>query len=189
MAIRSGVRNLLNGLRSYLEGHGVTAEVAFGTKALSSQVKQGTGRANRIVLAPFDEKGAGGRLVEPSQVGKRDIMSMAGTPIRTGSVRALADWQRLMVVSVWAYDGSRPEDELAQEEALEDLLEWALRAIHWTGFAEAVWDATTFRVQGERRFGLEVRMFLRFTHPLFDVPTEVGHPEGLTINKGFKDED
>lgn len=194
MTIRftSGLERLVVGVRDFFSAHGVTAVVAFGRKELAKQSNQGPGGANRVVIAPVDPKsGAGGRLVHPSQGGRRDVYQTDPEPadVRVGTTRALWDWEREMVVSVWAYDSTRPEDELAQETALQFLLEKTIQAVHDVAKASAEWGGIGFVVpKGERTFGLEARIALRFTHPLFDVPDEVGHP-GFTLGRHEQDDE
>lgn len=177
IVLRSGIERLVLKVREYLETNGVTAIVGVGKRALHAQVNQGLGRANRIVFLPFDPKsGAAGSLAEPEQAGKREIMDTSDPPVRIATVRALVDWNRDMLVSVWAYDGNQPEDDLAQEAALEQLFEWTVRAVHWTGFASVVFSRVETVVQGERPFGRELRVALSLNQPLYDVPKDIGFP-------------
>ncbi|MDX6479505.1 MAG: hypothetical protein QOG85_15 [Gaiellaceae bacterium] len=187
--IRAGIERLMTSVREYLVAAGVTAEVGFGSRALTSQTNQGPGRANRIVFLPYEPRsGAAGKLSEPAQVGPRDVMSGTDPTVKVGEIRALADWQRDMIVSVWAYDGAAPNDELAQEIALEQLVEATIRAVHHTGFATIELGAINAIVQGERKFGRENRMGLRLTHPLYDAPQDVGYPKPI-ITKTIQTED
>lgn len=174
--IRSAIEHLIVGVRRNFEAAGVRAEVGFGHRALAKHINQGPGRANRVVFVAHDPRsGAAGRLAIPEQVGPRDIMSADDPSLRVATVRALADWQRDLLVAIWAYDGTAPEDELAQEAALEKLVEDTIRAVHYVGFAIAEWGAAKANVQGERKFGRENVFALRITHPLFDAPKDVGY--------------
>lgn len=173
--MRSGLANLVAGVKAHFAAFNVTATVAVGVRALPRQDNQGPGRANRVVIVPFDPKsGDAGQLDEPEMAGDRDFEDDDGT--RTGTARALADWRRSMVVSVWALDSNDPEDELAQEAALEDLLEETLRAIHHTGFANVERGKIQRVIPVTRAFGAEARFALMFTHPIYDHPNEVGYP-------------
>ncbi len=189
MAIRilSGTRRLLAGVRSYFTLHNVTAAVAVGLRATGRQDNQGAGGANRVVFVPFDPKsGAGGRLVPPIHTGPQDVPSVDDPTKRAGAARAIADWERQMVVEVWARDADLPGDDEAQLYAVEDLLEWTKRAVDATGYADVEWTTTGFIVPPERNHGLAVQVGLQFTHPLFDVPDEVGYP-GFDLSRADAD--
>lgn len=194
MTIRytSGLARLVADVRAFFGAHGVTAVVAFGRKELAKQLNQGPGGANRVVIAPFDPgSGAGGRLVHPTLGGLRDVYQTDPEPadVRVGVARALFDWEREMVVSVWAYDNTAPEDELAQETALQFLVEKTIQAVHESAKAAAEWGGISVVVpKGERTFGLEARIGLRFTHPLYDVPEDVGYP-GFDLGRHVPDEE
>lgn len=180
--VRPACVRLVEGVKKYFIEKLITAEVAFGDLALGMQTNQGQGRANRVVLCPFDPKsGNAGQLLEPIQHGWRDVMSVPETPddkpCVVGQIRALADWERLYIVSAWACDGAAPTDELAQHAAAEQLLEAAVQGTHYAGFANIKRGAVSAVLQGERRFGRELRMEMRFTHPLFDRPQDVGRAD------------
>lgn len=183
LQILSGSARLVCNVREYFRENDVTAEVAFGDRALSFQSNQGPGRANRVVFCPFVPKsGAAGKLMPPSQFGNRDMMSASDPTVRVATVRALFDWERLFILSVWARDTELPEDDLAQHCAAETLLEDTCRAVHVAGFASVDLGAIQVVPQGERRFGVELRVELRFTHPLYDLPKEIAYP-GFDIDK------
>lgn len=179
----SGLKHLLDGVRAYFAANGVTALVEVGAKKLPQQ-SQGTGGANRVVFVPFDPKsGAAGQFVEPGNFGFRDIDDDSDPPVHVGAVRPIADWQRQMVVSVWARDATKPEDEEAQAIAVEDLVERTMQAIVAVGLADVGFSKIEANVPKERVFGSEVRFGLTFTQPIFDRPLDVGHPEFATVKK------
>lgn len=185
--MKSGLKHLVDGIKAHLTAHAVTAVVAVGARELARQDNQGPGRANRIVIVPYDPKsGDAGTLAEPELVGDRDIYDEDGVDpeVRLGTTRALADWQRPILVSVWAFDAAAPEDELLQEVALEDLLEAAIRAFHHVGLADVAPGKISRVVPTTRHFGAEARFITRFTSPIYDHPIDVGYPELVEIDKG-----
>jgi hypothetical protein len=177
--ILSGLDALVTGMRSYLQAHEVTAVVAVGFRERAKQVGQGPGRANRIVLIPGDTSGRGGRLVPVRGAGPRDVMR---GDERVATVRSIADWDRMLTLSCWAYDGAKAGEELAQIIACESLFEWSKRAIDSVGLANISWGEVRWTVPKERAFGQELLAALTFRHPIYDVPEEVAYP-GLVVHK------
>lgn len=177
--IRSGLIDLAQRVKTYLTAHGVDAEVHVGWKARERILTQGPGGANRIVFVPGDDSGAGGRIVPTQQPGARSI---GGTNQydATATVRALRDWQRIVVVSVWGRDplatGDEEERDIAHLETTETLIEWMLRAVHACGLANLETGDVRWTIPGERAYGIEARVGLTFRHPLFDVPQDVVRP-------------
>jgi len=171
--------------------------VAYGPRALAEQINQGTGRANRVIFLSGDPEGTeGGTLVSPREPGWREIdgygqlgpADAAPDPADpkypvTARTRTLADWDETLLVSVWAYDGNAPNSDLAQKRALNDLVEWTVRAIASSGLADIVWGPIRRPRTVERRFGLEVRFSLTLQTPLFDVPTDVAHPTPIVSGR------
>ncbi len=175
--VLSGTQHLLEGLRAYFRDNGVSAKVGVGVRELGRVDNQGQGGANRVIVTPFDPKsGSGGRILDPMNVGPRDIYSDDDPDVRVATVRALGDWERSMSVTVWARDNDAPEDEERHTYAVETLLEQTKRAIDAVGLADVTWGATTWIVPPERHFGIAVQVGLTFRHPIFDRPDEVGYP-------------
>lgn len=179
-AMRSGLVALVAGVRTYLTVNGVDATVALGWKARARVGNQGPGGANRIVFTPSDDAGNGGRIVGTQQPGQRAVGG-SGTPqTATGSVRALYDWQRVCVVSVWAIASAATGDEdardAAQLEASESLVEWMMRAVQASGRANIQFGDVRWTIPDERSYGIEALVGLTFRHPIFDVPNEIVRP-------------
>jgi len=105
-----------------------------------------------------------------------------------GQVRALFNWERICVVSVWAVDTSNVDDEEKQIEATETLFEWVLRAVQRQAQMTAQWGDIIWTPNKayERAFGRELRASLVFKHPMFDVPTETVYPGVGEITKTLK---
>lgn len=181
---RSGLVALVKGVREYFDAVGVTANVSIGWKERAKQINQGTGRANRVVFTPSDDSGKGGKIVAVKQPGTRQI----GDPV-THTVRSLRNWERFVVVSVWAADTTKPNDEEAQLEAVESLFESVLQAVNTFAAADAVWGDVSWTTEGiELSFGREMRAGLVFRHPLFDLPVEVVYPGLNPITKTLEPE-
>jgi hypothetical protein len=178
--IRSGLIDLTTRVKAYLVANSVNAEVHLGWQARHRILTQGPGGANRIVFTPGDDNGKGGRIVATQQPGPRYV---GGTTqaTATDSVRALRDWERFVIVSVWGRDPTATGDEEAREnahlEVTEDLIEWTVRAVHACGLANATFGDVMWTPPEERAYGLEARIGLTFRHPLFDVPADVVRPK------------
>jgi hypothetical protein len=173
VAINSGLVALRGAIESYFTTRGVTATVALGWKQPTQQINQGPGGANRVVLIPSDPSGKGGRLVGAQQPGPR----VFGPQSDGLTARSLYTWERFVVVSVWAVDATDPANEPKQIEAVEDLFEWTVRAIHAFAHNDARWGDVAWTTSPvEHAFGRELRAGLTFRHPLFDGPTGIAYP-------------
>lgn len=172
-------KQLVDGVAEYFAAHGVTSVVTRGWKARTEQINQGQGRANRVVFIGSKPDGSAGRLVNPRQPGLTELGADPATVPPTPAAytwRPLCDWQRVIQVSVWAYDGANRNDEGAQDDALYQLLAWTIRAVNAVAFGNAVFGALQISVPRERGFGLEVLTELVFQHAMPDLPLEVGQP-------------
>lgn len=188
--IRSGLKALMDGVQAYFVAHEVSATIDFGARALPRQDNQGPGGANRVVFVPFDpNSGDGGRIGQPYLAGERDIMDEFAPELRVAATRGIGEWERTMMVSVWAFDPTAPTSELAHALLVEDLVEWTKRAVDYAGGSNVTWGATKWTVPKERFFGLEVRIGFVFSHPLYDVPDDVGFPDPDIRRVGVDDAD
>jgi hypothetical protein len=177
MAVNSGVLALVEGVRSYFTARGVTANVSLGWKQPTKQINQGPGRANRVVFIPSDPNGRGGKIGAVEQPGAR---TFGGDT----AARALYTWERFLVVSVWAVDTTDPHDEALQIEAVEDLFEQTVRAVHAFAKNNGRWgDVTWTTSPAEHAFGRELRASLVFKHPLFDSEYGVAYPAPAITKK------
>jgi hypothetical protein len=174
MAINSGLVALVTNVQSYFTSRSITANVSLGWKQETKQINQGPGRANRVVFIPSPPSGAGGRLVGAQQPGPRRFGPGVGGDT---SARSLFTWERQVLVSVWAADTSDPHNETKQLEAIEDLFELTVRAVHAATQANAQWGEVTWVLSpNEHTFGRELRAALSFAHPLFDDEVVVKYP-------------
>jgi hypothetical protein len=135
---------------------GSTAEVVFGNREVGKQINQGAGRANRVVFAPGDDSGALGGYEPPAKIGRNP--------------RSLWDWAIASRVYVWAYDPSAPNDEAVQWDAVTELHDVVIEAIH--SYTAAFYKPTAPRRLGptERRFGEEVVFLLEHRQPVLATP-------------------
>jgi hypothetical protein len=172
-------RELVDGVRDFLQDHGVSTVVERGWKAREKIINQGPGRANRVIFAGSKPGGDAGVIVGPRQVGQRTLRDEDGVP--QGYMRSLGDWRRVVFVSVWAYDGDKPNDEGAQDDALYQLFLWTMRAVHAVTFGNGVWGAIAVTVPVERGFGLELRTDLTFQHQMPELPDELAFPAGEVV--------
>ncbi len=172
-------RQLVEGVAAFLAANGVNAVVERGITP--SHVKPIPGRSGRVVFYSSKPNGAAGAIVNPRQVGARDVGGTKGAPEFT--VRPLSDWSRTVSVSIWAQDLDRSQDEGAQDDAVFQLFTWVQRAVQSVAFGNAVWGATTFTVPTDRAYGLELVADLTFQHAVFDVPIEFARPDPL-VTKG-----
>lgn len=173
---KSGFEYLVLGVRSYLTDAGVTAFVGCGFRELPKQSNQGEGGGNRIVFLASEENGNAGRIVSVRDPGTRTIHDPDDDTIVIGETRSLGDWDRSVVLSVWAHDSTAPRDELAQQVAVERLLEWAKRGVDRVGFADIAWGAVRAIDTKENTLGAELRVGLTFSSPIYDEPLEVATP-------------
>jgi hypothetical protein len=184
IVVRDGLGMLVDRVRDYLAEQGdVTANVTIGWKEKSKQSNQGPGGANRVVFTPSDDKGEGGTIRPPATTGGVAIKDAVGKVI--AHAYPLADWDRTVLVSVWAVDVDRKEDERAQYEATVALLEKTMRAVRRFSppasgkFGRVRWE----RPELEREFGREAVVAMTFVHPLFDAPEELAFPDAIDLTK------
>lgn len=184
--ITSGFLSAVAYVREFFADRELEAAIAVvGFKQRMQQLNQAPAtRGNRVVFQPSDDSGKAGSIVIARQVGDRDIRPAVDAP-RVATIRSLAEWERLSMVSVWAFDPAEPEDEEAQAQATESLFEWVVRAVHSApgAFANAIWGDVQFTPTKERSLGLELRASLVFRHPIFDEPREVVYPTSATVNR------
>lgn len=93
--------------------------VAFGKRELAKQGNQAPARGRRIVFVPGDSAGKAGTFAGAS--------TKARTPGLPG--RVIETLHELVTIHVWGYDGTAPNDELAQYQAAKALETWLVRAL------------------------------------------------------------
>lgn len=169
VVLKNGILGLVEGVRTYLEAHDRSdVEVLLGWK---ERPKQGNG--NRLVFQPSDPSGKGGKML-PSRggPGPRDLKEGDKVVAR---VRALADHEVLFTCFVWG-KGSTEAEHIANTW---DLYQWAIRAIHATGFADLSLsgDINWTHPTVEKHFGKELSFTFTFRIPILDVPQEIVYPE------------
>lgn len=183
---RSGLLGLVRGVAAYFGANMISAQVVAGWKARDRKDNAGPGGANRVVFMPGDfDAGAGGP--KPLPAGRISRNAPQNFPELTGDGRALAWWEYSATVSVWAVSIDRPQDEEAQIEAVEELLEQTVRAMHNAvdpatatpaGFGNILeWgDAAWTLPPKEQAFGRELCFGFTLLVPLLDQPYGIAFP-------------
>lgn len=183
---RSGFLAAVDYVSTFFIENGVSAVVAVGWRARGQHLNQGVGGANRVIFTPSaDDAGDGGSIGAARFPGHRNVRpAVDATPVAT--IRSLADWERKVLVSVWAVDAGARTDEAAQIEATETLLEWVVRAVHSApgAFGNANFGAVKWTPPAERSFGLEARVALTFSHPIYDKPRTIFYPSAAPVARG-----
>lgn len=150
-----------------------TVEVTVAQRRAARQTNQGPGRGNRVIFSLGDPNGRAGRITAPHGPG--------------GDGRRLFTWEKICQVSIWAVDKSTAAavaDEELQIQALEDLFEWVVRAVHARAPHVVDWGDVAIRAATERQFGLELVCTFVFKGPLYDAEPVLVTPVGLNpINK------
>jgi hypothetical protein len=143
-------------VKARLAASGITAEVRFGVREPTKQINQGPGRANRVVFSPGDESGALGAYDAPVKPGRNP--------------RSLWDWVLVARVYVWAYDPSDAHDESVQWDAVTELHDCVVEAIH--SYTAGFYKLSAPRRLGliEKRFGEEVMFWLEYRQPVLATP-------------------
>lgn len=186
IVIRSGFLAAIKTVKEFFEANGVNTSVDVGWKKRPQGVNQGPGGANRVVFTPSaSDDGEAGELLPVRFPGDRNVRPAPDEkPIAT--IRSLLNWKRPALVSVWAVDLEKRDDEAAQIEATEALFEWVVRAVHSApgAFGEVEWGTAKWTVPAERSFGLELRAGFTFSHPIFDKPRDIVYPTAGVVNRG-----
>ena len=160
---RSGLAALVEHVTGYVAARQPGTSVVYGKRERAKQTNQGDGGANRIAF----------KLVPKKPHALSGAKWPGGSP-----ARSLVTWERLVEVSVWAADANDPNDETLQLQAVEDLLEVAVQAIHDFGRADIVFlDVTPNEEPVERSFGVELVMTFKQKGPLFDEQLETQFPD------------
>lgn len=155
-----GLLKLVRDVREVFAEEGVTANVVLGDREPAKQLNQGPGRANRVVFAPGDENGGAGEYTAARNPGRNP------RPVRTLSA--------VCRVFIWAYDGSAPNNEEAQYEAVWTLHDLTVGAIHRKAHGTYQLSAPRWLNRNiERAFGKELMFLLQLEVPILDRPVPV----------------
>jgi hypothetical protein len=154
--------------------------IAFGPRAFTREDNQGTGGGNRVVIGWEWGTSAG------AITGARNSAGNTGKAKPVGSLRPIVTWAKRFVVSLWAYDATNAEDELAHFAAMEDLFEVTRQAILSSSHADAELGNPYWPDQAhEARMGLEMRFELIHKGPLFARAAEVVTPQPRIVRGAF----
>jgi hypothetical protein len=181
---RSGLIAATAYVASFFAANGITAVVDVGWRKRDRQINQGPGGANRVVFTPSNDDGDGGSMGPVRFPGNRNVRDAVDSP-PVATIRSLASWERLVLVSVWGVDSTDQQNESAQIEATETLLEWVVRAVHSApgAFAAASFGKVKWTPPPERSFGLEARVELTFSQPIYDVPRNLVYPSAAAVGR------
>lgn len=161
------------------EGPRKTAPILFGWRESYKQINQGAGGANRIVFTPGDDSGRDGPMVGVMRPGHRQVTAPPTDNTSAGQgalTRPLWDWQRVALVSVWAVDPAQPQNDAANIEAVERLLEDVIQAVQAIAVGVATWGAPIWTTPIESQFGKEIRIPLHVRTQFFDLPQNTVTP-------------
>lgn len=156
---------LYDAVKARLDDWGTGAVVAFGQVELAKQIGQGSGRANRVVIAPAVDGGGLGTYGPPTK-DLREVSGFASPP------RSLWTWKVAARVLVWAYEPSAPTDERVQWDALCELHDHVVTAFHT--FASGKYSLGQPRDPAgvvERRFGSSVLFVATVDQHVVDIRT------------------
>lgn len=191
----TGFRMLFEGVRTFFASHQWSESVEAGWKAREQILNQGPGGAGRIVLVhgkvppgnvtgPYD---AG--TIEQPRIAQRRGSVAAGNYV--DNPRPLRQWSRIVTLSVWGVDATQLDDDVAQSDAAEELLERAMQAIHSAvyidpdngsqtpaGLADVKWQGLVWNVVSQN-FGFGRELLAYFTHagPLYDQAIGLAYPK------------
>lgn len=167
--ITSGLLALADGVQAYLDDANVGTKVfATFNREHARQINQGDGSANRIcfMFGGLDDDEDLGELT-----GARQNSGTGRNP------RELYTWEKRGVMSIWAVDALFLDDERKQITAIENLFEWAMRAVQ--DVAKADFRPGKIRVAkkpSENRYGVELLVDFVHKGPLFDITYQVAKP-------------
>jgi hypothetical protein len=161
--------------------------VLFGWRARQKMITDPQGGANRIIVVPGTLEGDDGDPV--GIVGPGEFEENAGAAPNNYSARGLYTQPKIVTFCLWAGDTSTPDaafDELAQQNAIEQMQEFVYRATKASnaGGANLQWTKHRYnRKPAELRFGTEYQMIAQVDSTYFDVSARVVVPEFAVVNK------
>lgn len=162
------------------EGPRKTANVVVGWREKVMQTNQGPGGANRVCLQPGEDSGKDGEIVGVRGPGPHiyvDPPTDNTTTAEGTQMRRLADWNEIVMISIWGADPARPRDDLPSIEACVRLLEDVMQAVvrSYPGqfvFGTPSWTTKTVDTQ----YGRELRIPLAVRATFFDLPEQLVSP-------------
>lgn len=184
---KDALDQLVDDVVAYFAANGVKAAVSIGWKERTKQINQGPGGAARVVFTPSDDDGSAGFLdLKNMRAGEVPIFDTSDPPVMVAQARKLRTWHETIVVSVWAHDNTKPDDERLQRRAAKQLVSWMIRAVQDSpaGKANAEWSkaSASFGQKGDASFptelrnGVEYRLWLELRSPVLDRPVELAYP-------------
>lgn len=187
MATIDGLLALALGVERYFAANAILATVGVGLQERSFALNQGPGGASRVVLIDGDFDGSEAPRVLDGGALNRATRSLNLNP------RELAQWERLITVSIWGVDYSSEaalRDTRKQIAAASKLLERTIQALHCGAYADANGDQANAGLADlvwqkirithppvEMGFGQEYLLTLVHREPLFDAPVGIAFPD------------
>jgi len=186
----SALGKLFADVRDYVATKNAGTAVLFGLKERTIQINQGSGGANRIVFIPGRLPGGeAGELEGVDGPGEPNLPKVGGDP--QVKPRALFLHGKLATISIWAAntdnDPSARVDELAQDAAIEQMLEWVIRGVKRSvaGAANAEWGPLRYNMSPiETKFGVELLVELTVGTQYFDDVPNIVYPTGVEVDRG-----
>lgn len=171
--------DLRTAIEAQIQAEGATAAVVFGRKHLVRRDNQGTGTANRVVIAPGQPEG--------------EWVSIAPATKIHRAYPALHDQREWVTVQVWGYDATDPSSDEKQYLALRGLWQTVTRAIHLainrgghkSGFYEL--GGQLMQVPVDRRHGemAQCTFWIEFANRQ-PMPDEIKSPAEPNLNVAFE---
>lgn len=130
--------------------------VVYGRQAVTKQVNQGGGRANRIVFLRGDESGKDGLFTGPS-----------------GKAFPFRIYTRVAVfqIRIWAHDPTPGAGELEHHKVLEALVESVANKVRAEAMGRLRWKEAHHTITPvERVFGVEVTFLCELDEPVLERP-------------------
>lgn len=167
---------------AWFEARNLSVLVVLGWRGKNRDTGPGGGR-DRIV---FDVTEDGGRLLEAPAGARFDTRDAGAIVAR----RVLWVWEQAVTVILWAANVDHSDEEDAQIEATEALLEKFLQALageesdeNARGDRRVRPGAIKRTVPTETGLGLEIRLGLTVISPLYDEGDAIAFP-GPVVNRG-----
>lgn len=183
---RSGLLLLRNAVAAYFEANAIVAIVTpvglkyrqFTLNQTFSPTSTDNLNANRLVFIPGEFDGT--NAMKSRKYGTLDRGNRNHSQVN--NPRELVNWERPLTLSVWSaplVSDSRNESE--NIGIAENLLENAVRAIHYSSASDITWGSVIINSpSADNGFGVELLVSATQRGPLFDLTRDYVQP-----NNGF----
>jgi len=159
MSAESSLGRVYESIVAEFAADGEGTAVVFGKRESAKQINQGVGRANRVVVEPRNGSTVG---------------SFAPPRFPTGNPKTVASFLPSATLFIWAVDLAKPNDELAQYEAITALQRRVVAAVFRAAHGSfSLGQATDVAKSTERVLGTEWAIVLTLNEQIYDLPTPV----------------